>query len=267
MRRTTATGTVLFCRSTGNDMERRELLASLGTLGAASSAVPITGCLSTTCEPREDDMPLGDISLDYDGDVSFRAAVVGIVDNDSLIVDDTTGKAKLYTGLDYEIDTDRVDVGDCVKGEGTVSSRSSWDNRMPTVSLRERTFESAGSAARDVEPVAEKPDAVFDISFDSDRNSCATDVTLTHRGDEPVPAEELLVVHRPDPRSDTYRGEPDEVEMWWHEIDETKEAGDDVVEGDSTTLTVEGERDGVLVWMSDWSDELKGWGASGGFRC
>lgn len=248
-------------------MKRRHLLASLGAFGGASSVTTLSGCLSTTCEPREEDTPLGDISLDYDGDVSFRGAVVGIIDDRSLVIDDTTGKAKLYMGLNYEIDRDFVDVGDCVKGEGTASSNSSWDNRMPTVSLRERTFESAGSASRDVEPVAEKPDAVFDVSFDSDRNSCETDVTLTHQGDESVPAEELLVVHRPDPRSDTYRGEPGEVEMWWHEIDETKEAGDDVVEGDSTTLTVEGERDGVLVWMSDWSDELKGWGASGGFRC
>lgn len=248
-------------------MERRKLLASLGTLSAASSAVPLSGCLSTTCEPREEDTHLGDIDLDYDGDVSFRGAVVGIIDDSSLVIDDTTGKAKLYTGLNYEIDTDLVDVGDCVKGEGTVSSNSSWDNRMPTVSLRERTFESAGSASRDVEPVGEKPEAVFDVSFDSDRNSCETDVTLTHQGDEPVPADELLVVHRPDPRSDTYRGEPDEVELWWHEIDRTKETDDEVAEGDSATLTVEGEREGVLVWVSDWSDELKGWGASGGFRC
>lgn len=248
-------------------MKRRHLLASLGALGTASFAPPLAGCLSTTCEPREEDTPLGDISLEYDGDLSFRAAVVGIVDENRLIVDDTTGKANLYTDLNYEIDTDRVDVGDCVKGEGTVSSGSSWDNRMPTVSLREREFESAGSASRDVEPVAEKPDAVFDVSFDSDTGSCETDVTLTHQGDESVPADELLVVHRPDPRSDTYRGESGEVEMWWHEIDETKGANDEVREGDSATLTVEGEREGVLVWVSDWSDELKGWGASGGFRC
>jgi hypothetical protein len=246
-------------------MERREVLASIGVLGSASS-VPFSGCLSTTCEPREKDTPLGNVDLDYDGEVSFRAAVVGIIDEDKLVVDDTTGKAKLYTGLNYEIDTDLVEIGDCVTGEGTVSSGSSWDNRMPTVSLRERSFESAGSASRDVESVSEKPDTVFDVSFDSDRNSCETDVTLTHQGDEPVPADELLVVHRPDPRSDTYRGE-DEVEMWWHEIDETKEADDELVEGDSATLTVKGERDGVLVWVSDWSDELKGWGTSGGFRC
>ena len=239
----------------------------MGALGAASSAVTLSGCLSTTCEPREDDTPLGDIGLGYDGEVSFRAAVVGIVDDDRLIVDDTTGKANLYTDINYKIDTDLVDVGDCVKGEGTVSPRSSWENRMPTISLRERTFEGAGSASRDVEPVAEKPDAVFDVSFESDRGSCDTDVTLTHQGEESVPADELLVVHRPDPRSDTYRGEPDEVELWWHEIDETKGPADEVLEGESATPTVDGERDGVLVWTSDWSDELKGWGASGGFRC
>lgn len=238
----------------------------MGVLGSASST-PLSGCLSTTCEPRERDTPLGNVDLDYDGEVSFRAAVVGVIDEDELVVDDTTGKAKLYTGLNYEIDTDLVDVGDCVTGEGTVSPRSSWDNRMPTVSLREHTFESAGSASRDVEPVAEKPDAVFDVSFDSETGSCETDVTLTHQGNEAVPADELLVVHRPDPRSDTYRGEGEAVEMWWHEIDETKEADDMVRGGESATVTVDGDRDGVLAWVSDWSDELKGWGTSGGFRC
>ena len=247
-------------------MGRRELLAAAGAFAAVSS-VSLSGCLSTACEPREKDRRLGDIGLDYDGEVSFRAAVVGIIDDDRLIVDDTTGRANLYTGLNYEIDTDSVEVGDCVRGEGTVSSGSSWDNRMPTVSLDERTFESAGSASRDVESVSEKPDAVFDVSFDSDRGSCETDVTLTHQGDESVPADELLVVHRPDPRGDTYRGKPDEVEAWWHEIDGTKGPDDDVVEGESASLTVEGERDGVLVWVSDWSDEIKGWGTSGGFGC
>jgi len=249
-------------------MERRELLATVGALGAVSSTPSLGGCLgSTACEPREEDTPLGDVGLDYDGELSFRAAVVGVVDDSNLIIDDTTGEAQLYTGINYEIDTDFVDVGDCVKGEGTVSPRSSWDNRMPTVSLRESEFESAGTAGRDVEPVSEKPDAAFGVSFDSDRGSCETDVTLTHRGGEPVPADELLVVHRPDPRGDTYTGEPDEVERWWHEIDGEKEASDTVSEAESATFTVEGEREGVLAWVGDWSDELKGWGTSGGFRC
>jgi len=190
-------------------MERRRLLASMGILGAASS-VPLSGCPSTTCEPRRKDTPLGEIDLGYDSDFSFRAtAVVGIADDRKLVVDDMTGRAKLYTGLNYEIDTDSVNVGDCVVGMGTVSSNSSWESRMPTVSLRERTFESAGSASHDLTPVAEKPDAVFDVSFDSDRGSCETDVTLTHQGEEAVPADELLVVHRPDPRADDPTNEPD----------------------------------------------------------
>lgn len=226
------------------------------------------GCLgSTACEPREEDTPLGSIGLGFDGEVSFRGAVVRIVDEGELIVDDTTGKARLYTGLNYEIDTDLVGVGDCVNGEGTVSSDSSWDNRMPTVSLSEQSFERAGSAGRNIEPLGGKPDVSFGVSFDSDVNSCETDVTLTHRGDEPVPADELLVVHRPDPRSDTYRDETDDVELWWYEIDETKNPEDVLEEGESVTVTVEGERDGVIAWVGEWSDEVKGWGTSGGVRC
>ena len=245
-------------------MERRHILMSIGAFGASSCLPSLSGCLSTTCEPREEDTPLGSIDLDSDERISFRAAVVGF-HNGRAIVDDTTGKAKLFTGINYEIDTDRVDVGDCVRGEGTVSPSSSWNNRMPTISLRAREFESAGSASRDVEPVAEKPDAIFDVSFDSEINSCETDVTMTHQGGESVPADELLVVHRPD--GDVYRGESGEVELWWHEIDETKGADDMVREGESATITVNGNRDGVLVWVDDWSDRLKGWGASGGFRC
>ena len=239
-------------------MNRRELLASLGT--ATTASVAFAGCLgqeTVQCDPRDGDAQLGDIPVGSDGTVSFRGAVVGLPENGRVLVNDTTGNAALAAGEGVEaIDTGEIDVGDCLRGEGQVVPDSSWSNQMSLIAVT--ALESVGPAERDVSAVGARPETSFEVDYETRPDDCETVVTLQHAGGDAVPANELLVVHRASDANST----ANDARHWWHDLDEAAGPDAPVEEGDSVSFTVEGSRNGSLVWVGEWSDRFEAWDVS-----
>ena len=247
------------------DMNRRTILASLGM-----GTVGLAGCLdvfdgSTDCEPSEDETTFEDALtlVDEPGMTAPRISVRGTIvafPNRGLLLEDPTGVARITTGLQYEFDTERLDLGDCVSAEVTLDKRATWDHQMPIVSVRGDRFEREGttedadsSRFEDVSP----PDASFDLDFDSEIGSNTTTVTLAHDGGETVEPTDLFVCHGPE-REEVRRPTLDQTTIAsWEEL-----AGStrDVTPGDSVAVELTDGTNGTLLWQSGtgWNRRLRG---------
>lgn len=246
-------------------MRRRAVLASVGAASAG-----FAGCVEllggqVSCEPGEGETSLRDALgfVDQSGrgapDVNVRGTVAAFPRR-GVIVTDGTGAARLTAGLGYEFDTDELSPGDCVRTEGGLDKRASWDNQMPIISIDRREFERVGetddpdiAAFGDIEP----PSGGFRVDFDSGRGSTNTTVTMTYTDGTALDPANLSVIYgdpRPDvrrPRLERTREEP---------ATELTEA-DPITQGDELRIEVRGDIKGAVLWRSGtgWNRELGGW--------
>ena len=246
-------------------MNRRTILASIGT-----GAVGLAGCLgvldgSTDCEPTEDETTFEDAMtlVDEPGMTAPRLSVRGTIvafPARGLLLEDPTGVARITTGLQYEFDTDRLDPGDCVSADVTLDKRSTWDNQLPILSVRRDHFEREGTTENaDVDRFdgVSPPDASFEVDFDSEIGSSTTTVTLTHAGGEPVESSALFLCHGPE-RAEVRRPTLEEttIDSW----DTLAGSTADVTSGDSVTIDLTDGTNGTLLWQSEsgWNRQLRG---------
>lgn len=231
-------------------MKRREWLAAVGAATTTAGLAGLGGCLeeqAVECRPDEEDVRFGDVGFEDGQTAGFRGAVVGF--SQGVLVDDTTGIARLTATDDQYIEMNELDVGTCLRGEGTIETERSWANRLP-VFVVDR-LESLGRAQRSVASIPQGPTAEFEATVDQD--GCEATLTLRHDQGDPVPADQLRLVVRPlDGTDDTRRG-------WWYEFDNQVDPGEAVAVDDSLTVTVPAGREGTLAWVDDWSRQLVGW--------
>ncbi|WP_124197433.1 type IV pilin N-terminal domain-containing protein [Natrarchaeobius chitinivorans] len=246
-------------------MDRRTVLASIGT-----GTTGFAGCLgalddSTDCEPSEEETTFDDAMalVDEPGMTAPRISVRGTIvalPTRGLLLEDPTGVARITTGLEYEFDMERLDLGDCVSADVSLNKRSTWDNQMPIVSVRRDHFEKVGTtenAATSRFDDASPPDASFEIDFDSEFGSSTSTVTLTHDGGEPVDAADLFVCHGPE-REDARRPTLDQTttDSWADLAGSTA----DVTRGDAVSIELTDDTNGTLLWQSGtgWNKQLRG---------
>lgn len=246
-------------------MNRRTMLASVGT-----GAVGLAGCLgvlddSTGCQPTEDETTFEDALtlVDEPGMTAPRISVRGTIvafPSRGLLLEDSTGVARVTTSLQYEFDTERLERGDCVSAAVTLSKRATWDNQMPILSVRRDRFEKEGTTENasvvrfdDVSP----PDASFDVSFDSEIGSRTTTVTLAHAGGETVEPTALTVCYGPE-REEIRRPTLDQTTTTsW---DDLAGSAAMVTSGDAVTVELTDGTNGTLLWQSEtgWNRQLRG---------
>ncbi|MEY7850148.1 type IV pilin N-terminal domain-containing protein [Natrarchaeobius sp. A-rgal3] len=245
-------------------MNRRTVLVSIG-----AGTTGLAGCLgaldSTDCEPTGDETTFEDAMafVDEPGMTAPRLSVRGTIVAFSvrgLILEDPTGVARISTGLEYEFDTDRLELGDCVSGDVSLSKRSTWDNQMPILRVRLDRFERDGSTETpDVDRFdgISPPDASFDIDFDSEIGSSTTTVTLTHDGGETVDPTDLFVCYGPE-REEVRRPTLDQTTIdSWEDLAGSSEG---VSAGDAVSVDLPNDTNGTLLWRSGlgWNTQLRG---------
>lgn len=247
---------------------RRRVLRVLGAGGAVGTA----GCGALGSEETDCDRTADETSLeaalrlvDEDGvgpeDVSVRGTIATMT-ADTAYVYDETGVGRLSTGLNRDFNTDELSPGDCIAASGGLDKPGSWSAQMPVISVNELERVGRTEETERLERIASAapPDVLFDVDFGSASDECATRVTLTHAGDEPVRADELSVIYgreREYPRNPTLE---DTTERPWTELGGTGT----VTENDAVSVTVESRTSGAVLWRSGTgrNSERKGWGVS-----
>lgn len=246
-------------------MRRRAVLASVGA--ASGGLAGCSGLLGddVSCEAGEEETSLREALefVDRSGraspDVDVRGTVAAFPRR-GMIITDGTGFARLTAGVGFEFDADELSPGDCVKTEGGLDKRASWDNQMPIISIDRREFERVGetddpdiATVEDVEP----PSGGFRVDFGSGGGSVNTAVTMTYTGDTEVDPESLSVIYG-DPRPDVRRPS---LERTREEPATELTDADPVTPGDELRIEVREDIKGNVLWRSGtgWNRDLGGW--------
>lgn len=248
-------------------MNRRSILEAAATAGSVGTLGCLDGLESgVPCEPSGDEQQLGSVfglleESDRPGPrVQFRGTVVAF-SGDDLVLADGSGAARIYGGVGYEINSDLIDRGDCLSGEGALMKNSTWEHQMPVLNALELDRQGqAETELGDVDDGLSPPDASFelDYEFGTERGDCTTRVVYTHVGGESVPADELAVAFGPDRSSENRPPLSETTQVSWAE-----QAGIDrsVTAGDSVGVVLERAARGNLLWTSDvgWNEVLDDW--------
>lgn len=239
-------------------MQRRQLLGTIGTAGAAT----LSGCglLKTECSPADD--ALGEVSIDRDDyDIEYdrlskrSLTVRGAVVHETLrgvVIDDGTGLAELVARNSNEaIDQDTIDLGDCLEGSGPLNLVQSAENEVPYVEVS--SLDGKGNA-EEYEPLEDYPVPRFDLEYDRENDESVFRLI----GGDPVTAGNLVVRRR------AYGSEvpwPDAERARWHEL--TDVGADETVPEGSEVRYSGDQIDVSMLWRSPdrpWSHEVKSLG-------